>query len=110
MIAVEARTPVAPAIYRPVLRAMGQTGAAALGSGLLSALAIKIIAAVGGPAALAILSTLQQVRQAGVVAATGNGQTALVRGASGLEGGSERNFCVPWLVSSPLRRRWSRAA
>lgn len=86
MIAVRSPTPAAPRIYRPVLRAMSQTGAAALASGLVSALATKIIAAVGGPAALATLSTLQQLRQAAVVAATGNGQTALVRGASALGG------------------------
>jgi O-antigen/teichoic acid export membrane protein len=84
MIAVEIPARAAPRNYRPVLKAMSQTGAAALGSGLLSALATKIIATVGGPAALAILSTLQQIRQAAVVAATGNGQTALVRGASAL--------------------------
>ena len=81
MIAAETRTPAVPRIYRPVLRAMSQTGAGALASGLLSALATKIIAAVGGPVALATLTTLQQLRQAAVVAATGNGQTALVRGA-----------------------------
>ena len=72
---------------------MSHTGAAALASGLLIAFATKIIAAVGGPAALATLSTLQQLRQAAVVAATGNGQTALVRGASAL-GGRERSEYV----------------
>jgi O-antigen/teichoic acid export membrane protein len=82
----------APRIYRPVLRAMSQSGAAALASGLLSAFATKIIAAVGGPAALATLCTLQQVRQAAIVTATGNGQTALVRGASGLEGREQSEF------------------
>jgi PST family polysaccharide transporter len=71
---------------------MGQSGAAALASGLLSALATKIIAAVGGPAALATLSTLQQLRQAGVVAATGNGQAALVRGASALRGREQTEY------------------
>ncbi len=82
----------APRMHGSVLRAMSQTGAAALGSGLLSALATKIIAAVGGPIALATLSTLQQLRQAAVVAATGNGQTALVRGASALEGRERSEF------------------
>ena len=93
MIAAETRTPTAPRIYLPVLRAMSQSGAAALASGLLSAVATKIIAAVGGPAAVATLSTLQQLRQTAVVAATGNGQTALVRGASAL-GGRERSEYV----------------
>jgi len=97
VIAAEIRTPTAAGVYRPVLRAMSQTGAAALASGLLSAIATKIIAVVGGPAALAILSTLQQVRQAAVVAATGNGQTALVRGASAL-GGRERSEFVRSVV------------
>jgi PST family polysaccharide transporter len=50
----------------------------------LSAVATKVLAAVAGPAALATLTTLQQLRQAAVVGATGNGQTALVRGASAL--------------------------
>lgn len=85
-LVVATQVPPAPRIYRPVLRAMSQTGAAALASGLLSALATKIIAVAGGPAALATLSTLQQLRQAAVVAATGNGQTALVRGSSALSG------------------------
>jgi len=71
---------------------MSQTGAAALGSGLLSALATKIIAAVGGPEALATLSTLQQLRQAAVVAATGNGQTAVVRGASAFRGAERSGY------------------
>jgi O-antigen/teichoic acid export membrane protein len=93
VIAAEINARAAPRIYRPVLRAMSQCGACALASGLLSALATKIIAAVGGPAALATLSTLQQLRQAAVVAATANGQTALVRGASGL-GGRERSEYV----------------
>ena len=69
-----------------VLRAMSQTGAASLASGLLSATATKIMAAVGGPAAVATLVTLQQLRQTAVVGATGNGQTALVRGSSALRG------------------------
>jgi O-antigen/teichoic acid export membrane protein len=92
--AIPTETPArdAPRIYRPVLRAMGQTGAAALASGLLSALATKIIAAVGGPSALATLATLQQLRQAAVVAATGNGQTALMRGASALRGREQAEY------------------
>ncbi len=73
-------------IYRPVIRAMGLSSAGALASGLLSAAAIKILATVGGPAALATLTTLQQLRQAAVAGATGNGQTALVRGTSALTG------------------------
>ncbi len=92
MIAAEPRT----TIYRPVVRAMGQSGLGALASGLLSATATKILAAVGGPAALATLTTLQQLRQAAVVGATANGQTALVRGASALTGVEQTEYlrCV----------------
>jgi hypothetical protein len=70
----------------PVVRAMSQTASAALVSGLLSAAATKIMALLGGPAAVATLTTLQQLRQAAVTGATANGQTALVRGASALSG------------------------
>jgi len=88
VIAAEPRT----RIYRPVVRAMGQSGLGALLSGLLSAAATKILAAVGGPAALAALTTLQQVRQVAVVGATANGQTALVRGASALTGVEQTEY------------------
>lgn len=88
MIAAEPRAK----IYRPVVRAMGHSGLGALASGLLSAAATKILAAVGGPAALATLTTLQQLRQAAVVAATSNGQTALVRGASALTGVGQTEY------------------
>ncbi len=88
MIAAEPRR----RIYIPVVRAMSQSGLAALASGLLSATATKILAAVGGPEALATLTTLQQIRQAGTVGATGNGQTALVRGASALTGMEQTEY------------------
>ena len=55
VVAVGTQARAAPPIYRPVLRAMSQTGAASLASGLLSAVATKIMAAVGGPAAVATL-------------------------------------------------------
>jgi len=75
---------------------MGQSGLGALASGLLSAAATKILAAVGGPVALATLTTLQQLRQGAVVGATGNGQTALVRGVSALKGVEQKQYvrCV----------------
>ena len=38
-----------------------------------------------GPAEVAVLATLQQIRQAGVIGATLNGQTALIQGASARE-------------------------
>ena len=79
-------------IYWPVVRAMGQTGLAALISGLLSAVATKIMALLGGPSAVATLATLQQLRQAAVTGATGNGQTALVRGASAPSGREQTEY------------------
>lgn len=89
--------PPARAIRRPerphaLLSAMGKSGGAALASGLLTALAIKTVAVAAGPAAVAWLVTLQQLRQTALVAATGNGQTALVRGASALAGRPRREF------------------
>jgi O-antigen/teichoic acid export membrane protein len=61
---------------------MGQTGGASVASGLLSLLATKIVAVTAGPAHLAMLATLQQWRQAGVIAGSLAGQSALVQGAS----------------------------
>jgi len=86
VIAAETRAQTAQRIYLPVLRAMSQTGCASLASGLLSAVATKILATVGGPAAVGTLTTLQQLRQVAVVGATGNGQTALVQGSSARAG------------------------
>jgi PST family polysaccharide transporter len=77
---------------RPVAGAMTTTGSGALTSGLLSAVAAKILATVGGPAALATLVTLQQVRQGAIVAATVNGQTALIQGASARAGQARREY------------------
>ncbi len=78
--------------WHSVVRAMSQTGAASLASALLSAGATKVMAVVGGPAAVATLATLQQLRQTAVVAATGNGQTALVRGSSALAGVEQTEY------------------
>lgn len=55
-------------------------------SGVASIAATKILAITLGPSAVASLQTLQQVRQTAVIAATCNGQTALVQGASSLDG------------------------
>ena len=71
---------------------MSISGAAAVVSGLLSVLATKIIAVLMGPAALALLATLQQVRETAVTAATGNGQTALVQGVSSRRGVARREY------------------
>jgi hypothetical protein len=86
-------------IWRPVVAAMGKTGAASLLSAGLSALATKILAVTVGPAAVALLATLQQTRQMALVAATGNGQTALVQGASAFHGDQRREYLrtVAWL-------------
>jgi O-antigen/teichoic acid export membrane protein len=72
--------------------ALTATGSGALASGLLSALAAKILAAHGGPAALAALATLQQARQGALVAATVNGQTAVIQGASARSGEPRREY------------------
>jgi len=76
----------------PLARAMTKTGAAAVGSALLSSLAAKVLATAAGPQAIAVFATLQQTRQAAVAVATANGQTALVRGASALEGLERREY------------------
>ncbi len=71
---------------------MGKSGAGSIGSGLLAALSTKIIATLLGPAYVALLQTLQQTRDAALAAATINGQTALVQGASALTGPRRREY------------------
>ncbi len=71
---------------------MSVSAAGAAASGLLSIVATKIVAVLMGPASLALLATLQQLRQTAVTAATCNGQTALVQGASGFEGVARREY------------------
>lgn len=83
---------IAPAPQAAVVRAMSVSAAGAAASGLLSIVAIKIVAVLMGPASLALLATLQQLRQTAVTAATCNGQTALVQGASGFEGVARREY------------------
>jgi O-antigen/teichoic acid export membrane protein len=87
-------TEVAPvsAGWRPLLRGAGLIGIAAVASGVLSAVATKIFAAMLGPAELAVLATLQQIRQGGLTVATLNGQTALVQGLSARSGRERREF------------------
>jgi len=89
---VAARAFAPPSPWRSVVRAMSQTGGASLLSGLLSMLATKIIAVTLGPAHVATLSTLQQLRQAAVTGSTLTGQTALVQGASSSTGRQRREF------------------
>jgi O-antigen/teichoic acid export membrane protein len=78
--------------YRGLATAMVKSGAGSVLSGIMSAAATKAIALAGGPAAVAQLVTLQQLRQTAVVAATANGQTALVQGASSLEGTARNTY------------------
>jgi PST family polysaccharide transporter len=78
--------------WRPLLRAASLTGAAAVASAALSVVATKILAAMLGPAEVAVLATLQQIRQAGLTGATLNGQIALVQGASARSGRERRQF------------------
>ena len=86
-------TPAAPApladpaaTWAKLARAMTTSAAGVALSGIASIAATKILAVTLGPSAVASLQTLQQVRQSAVIAATCNGQTALVQGASSLEG------------------------
>jgi PST family polysaccharide transporter len=72
--------------------AMSKTGAASIASGLLGALGTKIIATMLGPGSLAVLATLQQLRDGAVTVATVNGRTAVVQGASSLEGVERREY------------------
>lgn len=68
---------------------MGQAGGTAVVSGVLSIAAAKIVATMLGPAHIALLATLQQVRTAAVTCGSFAGQTALVQGCSS-RGGRER--------------------
>jgi O-antigen/teichoic acid export membrane protein len=83
---------IAVAPRRGLARVMSISGAAAVASGLLSVLATKIIAVLMGPASLALLATLQQIRETAVTAATGNGQTAMIQGVSSRDGVARREY------------------
>src|SRR5665213_2311500 len=91
MTAIEP-APSEKTLWRPMVAAMGKTGGGAIASSLLSALGTKIIAVTLGPGAVALLGTLQQLRDGAVTAATANGRTALVQGASALEGVARREY------------------
>jgi O-antigen/teichoic acid export membrane protein len=88
---ISIRTRLKEMLRRPLTRAMSATGAAAVASAGLSSIASKILAS-AGPEAIAVYATLQQVRQASLVAATANGQTALIQGASALGGMERREY------------------
>ena len=79
-------------LWRPMARAMSQTGGASIASGLVSALGTKIVATLLGPGSVALVATLQQLRDGAVIAATANGRTALVQGASELETVARREY------------------
>ena len=79
-------------VGRTLLRAMLASASGAALSGLLSVAAAKILAVGAGPSAVASLQTLQQARQTAVIAATANGQTAIVQGVSALEGGERSRY------------------
>jgi O-antigen/teichoic acid export membrane protein len=82
-----ARTP-----WRPMIAALGKTAGGSIGSGLLSALGTKIVALLLGPSQVALLETLQQLRDGALAMATANGKTALVQGASALDGRGRREY------------------
>jgi O-antigen/teichoic acid export membrane protein len=77
---------------RALALAMARTGAGSFLSGLLSTVATKTIAAVAGPSGVALLATLQQTRQTALIAATANGQAALVQGISARSGIERREY------------------
>jgi O-antigen/teichoic acid export membrane protein len=79
-------------LWRPMIAAMGKIGSSSIAGGLLSALATKILAAMLGPSSIGLLATLQQLRDGAVTAATANGRTALVQGASSREGLERREY------------------
>jgi len=86
---------------RSMAAAFLKTGGGSIASGLLSALAVKVVAVTMGAAGVAMLATLQQVMQIGLTGATLNGQTAMVQGASALAGARRRDFLTTsaWLVA-----------
>lgn len=109
--------------WKPMVAAIGKTAGASIAGGLFSALATKLIAALLGPGAFALLATLQQLRDGALIAATANGRTALVQGASALEGIERREFlrtasllfvCGTFVVAAAMLlapsevARWSR--
>src|ERR1700728_3632018 len=79
-------------LWRPMIAALGKTGAGSVASGLLSAVGSKNLAALLGPGSIALIATLQQLRDGAVTVATANGRTALVQGASALEGAERREY------------------
>lgn len=89
---LEVDAPAVSAGWRTLLQGAGLIGLAAAASGVLSAVATKIFAAMLGPAELAVLATLQQIRQGGLTMATLNGQTALVQGLSARSGRERREY------------------
>lgn len=75
-----------------LVRAMSVSAVGALGSGLVSITATKILAIGLGPGGMAVLGTLEQIRDTGVVAATLNGRTAVVQGVSMCDGIARREY------------------
>jgi O-antigen/teichoic acid export membrane protein len=90
--AVASRPAVDASGWRELAGAMGASAGGAVASGLLSIAANKILAVMLGPVVLALYATLGQIRDTAQMAATGNGKTALVQGASALEGAARRDY------------------
>ncbi len=61
---------------------MIKTGGGSTLSSLFGAISAKLVASLLGPAYVGLLATLQQTRQAALMLATANGQTALVQGGA----------------------------
>jgi PST family polysaccharide transporter len=90
MPAVLSEKTVSPS--NPAAGAMLRSGGGSIISGLLALAATKVIAVSLGASSVALYETLQQIRQIAVAAATANGQTALVQGASSLVGMARREY------------------
>jgi PST family polysaccharide transporter len=84
--------PLYAAGWRPLLRAASFSGSATVASAALSVVATKVFATMLGPAEVAVLATLQQIRQVCVTVATLNGQTSLIQGLSARNGRERRQF------------------
>jgi len=78
--------------WRPMVAAMSKTGGASIASAVASAVATKIVASALGPGSIALLGTLQQLRDGAVTLATANGRTALVQGLSSLHAVARREY------------------
>jgi len=77
---------------REILKAFFKTGSGSAANVVLTVVALKIMAAVLGPAGIGLLSLLRQIQQTALTAGTLSGQTALVQGASSERGQDRQDY------------------